>query len=48
MKRAADFRGIARGCLSGHWASAVGTTLLAGLLGANITMQGNVFSLTSN
>lgn len=48
MKRAADFRGIARGCLSGHWASAVGTTLLAGLLGANITMTGSGASTVTN
>lgn len=48
MKRAADFRRLARGCLSGHWVSAVGTTLLAGILGANITMTGSGTSTITN
>lgn len=48
MKRAADFRGIARACLSGHWVSAVGTTLLAGILGANITVASGKASLIMN
>ena len=48
MKRAADFRAIARGGLAGHWVSAVGTTLLAALLGADITMTGNTTTWITN
>lgn len=48
MKRAADFRGIARASLAGHWASAVGTTLLAGILGAELTVSGSNFSLVND
>lgn len=48
MKRAADFRGIGRASLSGHWASAVGTTLLAGILGAELTVSGSNLSLVTN
>lgn len=48
MRRAADFRAIARGSLSGHWASALGTTLLAGILGADITMQRSVAGAAGN
>lgn len=48
MKRAADFRAIARGGLAGHWVSAVGTTLLAALLGADITMQKSVAGAAGN
>ena len=48
MKRAADFRAIARGGLAGHWVSAVGTTLLASLLGADITMQKSVAGAAGN
>lgn len=48
MKRAADFREIGRASLSGHWLSAVGTTLLAGILGAKLTVSGSNFSLVTN
>lgn len=48
MKTASDFRSIARGALSGHWISAVGTTLLAGILGAEITLTGNGAPLISH
>ena len=48
MKRAADFRGIARASLSGHWASALGTTLLAELLGADMIVHSSVGSFSAN
>ncbi|MCI5944091.1 MAG: DUF975 family protein [Eubacterium sp.] len=40
MKRASDFREIARNALSGRWAPAVGATFVASLLGAEIPMSG--------
>lgn len=40
MKKAADFRADARYALSGRWAGAIGTTLVATLLGANVLMSG--------
>ena len=40
MKKASNFRTDARNALSGHWAGAVGTTLVAAILGADITMSG--------
>lgn len=39
MKKAVHFREDARNALTGHWASAVGTTFVAGLLGANVLMN---------
>ncbi|MCD8018195.1 MAG: DUF975 family protein [Clostridiales bacterium] len=52
MKKAADFRWTARECLRGNWVSAVGTTVLAGLLGASIDVFDSsgsiVFSLFNN
>lgn len=41
MKRASDFRAMARNGLAGRWLPAVGTTLLAGFLGAEINMYGS-------
>ena len=41
MKRASDFREIARNGLVGRWLPAVGTTLVAVFLGAGITMYGS-------
>lgn len=40
MNRARDFRERARAALGGHWTSAVGTTLLAGILGGEICASG--------
>ena len=47
---ASGFRAIARNRLSGKWSLALGTTLLASLLGADVLMNGgsNVFSLMVN
>ena len=48
MNRARDFRERARMALGGHWTSAVGTTLLAGILGGEIcTSGGNGTGITS-
>lgn len=43
MKRAADFRAMARGCLRGRWLPAVGVTLVASLLGAWISIDPTSF-----
>ena len=40
MMRASDFRAAARAALNGNWILAVGTTFLASLLGASVTMGG--------
>ena len=40
MRVASDFREIARRALSGKWGSAVLTTLVASILGADIAMSG--------
>ncbi len=40
MRVARDFREIARGALSGRWGSAVLTTLVASILGADIMVSG--------
>lgn len=45
MKKAKDFRKIARKGLSGHWLGAVGTTFLALLLSADVFMGGGFSGL---
>ena len=40
MRVSSDFRELARRALSGKWGSAVLTTLVASILGADIAMAG--------
>lgn len=50
MRIASDFRELARRALSGKWGAAVLTTLVASILGADITMNGgsSVSGITSS
>ena len=47
MKKAADFRADARAALNGGWAEAVGTSLVATLLGGSVLMN-NTSAITGS